>query len=273
MTDARWEAAATEYVDANRHWNRAGWIATIATALQSAYDAGRSAAEPEIAMLRQQRDNNAKEWYQKGHAAGVREETTDIWKARAGGGGPNVLHDMWRGEKEPCPCCAELAALRARETPMTPHDALRRLVDVAVRATTISAWWAVPNRLRAELKDAAVAAQAALGAGRECANPEQHRCADYHRQEDEIASLRARLRAVEAEREAKHRIIKGVHGALMDAATVPVPDLTADLYESVMLIVRQRDALAAALARYGRHETNCDFLPACICGLDAAREG
>ena len=47
--------------------------------------------------------------------------------------------------------------------------------------------------------------------------------------------------AAEAERDQLWRIVKGVHGALSDAHTVPVPALDADLYEAVMQIVRERD--------------------------------
>lgn len=49
------------------------------------------------------------------------------------------------------------------------------------------------------------------------------------------------LDALTAERDQLWRIVKGVHGALSDAHTVPVPALDADLYEAVMQIVRERD--------------------------------
>lgn len=72
------------------------------------------------------------------------------------------------------------------------------------------------------------------------------------RKSAEWAALRdeilAYLRAVEGERDLAHSIIKGVHGALADARTVPVPAHHQDLYESVMQIVRERDAAEAQLA-------------------------
>ena len=53
----------------------------------------------------------------------------------------------------------------------------------------------------------------------------------------------------QSEIERLRHIIRGVHGALTDAATVPVPDLDADLYESVMQIIRERNRAQAEVER------------------------
>lgn len=140
---------------------------------------------------------------------------------------------------------------------------------------------------------ALTAAQAALGAGRECANPEQHRCVEYHALEDrlqaaaiegetleaEITDLRARLDAFAkvalSNAQEISRLTAG-NAILLNERTAA--EMAGDALES------QRDALATALARYGRHESECQVGHAysaldrairdlCTCGLDAARAG
>jgi hypothetical protein len=55
-------------------------------------------------------------------------------------------------------------------------------------------------------------------------------------------------------------IVKGVHGALTDAATVVVPgSLEADLYAPVMQIVSERDALRKALLEVHGTEPSLNF--------------
>ena len=57
----------------------------------------------------------------------------------------------------------------------------------------------------------------------------------------EMVRLREELDKARATITKKHAIIKGVHGALMDSRTVPVPGMDDYLYDSVMQIVRERD--------------------------------
>lgn len=80
--------------------------------------------------------------------------------------------------------------------------------------------------------------------------------------ERETIETEARLTAVEAERDAAR-------------------DQQAHVSQALFEVTRKCDALATALARYGRHEWMCDVsqgqrvgltLPICTCGLVAARE-
>ena len=50
------------------------------------------------------------------------------------------------------------------------------------------------------------------------------------------------------ENNALRNIVKGAHGALMDAGDVPMPGMDEDLYDPVMTIVTQRNRLRAQLA-------------------------
>ena len=65
---------------------------------------------------------------------------------------------------------------------------------------------------------------------------------------DWFNDARARAEKAEAALSKEHAIVKGVHGALVDAGDIVVPGMDSDLYESVMEIVRQRNEARVALA-------------------------
>ena len=61
--------------------------------------------------------------------------------------------------------------------------------------------------------------------------------------------------ALQRENNALRNIVKGVHGALMDAGDIPMPGMDDDLYDPVMTVVTQRNHLRAQLAEANlRHD-------------------
>src|SRR5207302_2376971 len=69
----------------------------------------------------------------------------------------------------------------------------------------------------------------------------------YPEAQQRFGAMLERTREAEAEAARYRGIVKGVQGALMDAATVAVPDLGEDLYAAVSQLTTQRDALRADL--------------------------
>lgn len=63
-----------------------------------------------------------------------------------------------------------------------------------------------------------------------------------------VMQLKAELAEALKDRSRYLSAVKGAHGALCDAGNVPVPgSLAADLYEPVMVLVRERDNLKAEI--------------------------